>query len=87
MAKQHPDSATTYVPVQKEPQEAIDALKPVNRGGLRIDECMIDFEGKMTPYVQTAEIVLRLVSEGLIPGRDVSLRGFQAPRWKPFLGS
>ncbi len=37
MATHHPDSATTYVPVQKEPDEALEALKPVNQGGFGID--------------------------------------------------
>jgi len=76
MATQHPDSATTYVPVQKEPEEALEDLKPINQGGFGIDEYMIDFEGKMTPYVQTSDIMLRLVSEGLALGVDV----FVTPR-------
>jgi len=42
MATQHPDSATTYVPAQKEPQEALDVLTPVSHGG-GVDEYMIDF--------------------------------------------
>lgn len=61
MATQHPDSASTYVPVQKEPEEALDVLKPVNQGGFGIDEYMIDFEGKMTPYLQPSEIASTLI--------------------------
>jgi len=43
---------------------------------------MIDFEGKMTPYVQTAEIVLSGLCPETDPGRDVF---FNAPDSKRLL--
>jgi len=66
MATQHPDS-TLYVPVQKEPEEALECLT-----SFECDEYMIDYEGKMTPYHQSAQIVSDLLNNTeLVPGKDV----------------
>ncbi len=70
MATQHPDSASRYVPVQEEPKEAVENFK------LGCDEQMVDYEGKLTPYHQTSQIVVEALSKGIEVGKDV----FVTPR-------
>jgi phosphoenolpyruvate carboxylase len=69
MATQHPDSATRYIAIQEEAKEAVQALSPPPLG-FGIEEIMVDFEGKMTPYHQTNEIAQGLLDRGVVPGRD-----------------
>src|SRR3990172_10673231 len=72
MGTQHPDSAGKYISIQEEAAGA-GAAPPPAPDGLGLEEFMIDFEGKMTPYHQTAEIAHSLLAKGLVPGRDVFL--------------
>src|SRR5680860_142382 len=70
MVTQHPDSASRYTAIQEEAKEAVHALSPPPMG-FGIEEVMVDFEGKMTPYHQTNAIAQGLMEGGVVPGRDV----------------
>ncbi|HXH23238.1 MAG TPA: phosphoenolpyruvate carboxylase [Dehalococcoidia bacterium] len=70
MLTQHPDAASRYVSVQEEPDEAVRGLLPPPEG-LGADEIMVDFEGKLTPYHQTSQVVLALLQHGVKPGDEI----------------
>jgi len=73
MATQHPDSATSHVRVSDEVDEALRCLKQ-NEDGLRCDEYLIDYMGKLTPYHQIGQIIRAMGKEAdEIPGKDVFL--------------
>jgi phosphoenolpyruvate carboxylase len=70
MLTQHPDAASRYISVQEEPEEAVRGLLPPPVG-LGADEIMVDFEGKLTPYHQTSQVVLELLQHGISLGDEV----------------
>jgi len=71
MATQHPDSAKRYVSIQQEVDEALDIFTNGRDDGLSYDEYKIDYEGKLTPYHQPSQIVAKLLSHGILPGKEV----------------
>ena len=70
MATQHPDSASRGFSAEEEVEEALRDILPRDRGGLGLDEKMVDYEGKLTPYHQVQWVVERLVAARLVPGED-----------------
>ncbi len=64
LATQHPD-ATVTVRVQEEPQEAVECLTEYG-----CEEYMIDFEGKLTPYLQPMQVLMELHDAGVVVGED-----------------
>jgi len=76
MATQHPDSATKYFSASEEVEEAVQDLAPLELNGYGCDEKMIDYEGKLTPFLQPKWITRRmyeLYRERLIPEKDFIL--------------
>jgi len=74
MATQHPDSATRHVRVSAEVDEALHCLKQTE-DGLRCEEYLIDYMGKLTPYHQIGQIIRAMGREleEEIPGKSVFL--------------
>ncbi len=64
LATQHPD-ATKFVRVQEEPEEAVECL--VEFGA---EEYMVDFEGKLTPYLQPIQVLMELHEAGVRVGEE-----------------
>ncbi len=73
MATQHPDSASRGFTAEEEVEEALRDLLPRSRGGLGLDEKMIDYEGKLTPYHQVSWVLDELLKHGLVPEEDFLL--------------
>ena len=74
MATQHADSATKFVPVRDEVDEAVRSFE---LEGFGCDEYLVDYMGKLTPYHQIGQIIQRIHEKTkFVPGSDV----FVTPR-------
>jgi len=76
MATQHPDSALRYFSAKEEVNEAICDVLPRNAGGFGCDEKMIDYEGKLTPFLQPVWILKKIKElevHRVVPGKDFLL--------------
>ncbi|MFB0559867.1 MAG: phosphoenolpyruvate carboxylase [Candidatus Lokiarchaeia archaeon] len=73
MATQDSDSATAHISFDEEVDEAIDCLSSREDGGFGVEEFVIDFSGKLTPFEHIEEMVRRLGEKGLTPGFNVNL--------------
>jgi len=70
MATQHADSASKFVPIREEPDEALACFRKDT--GFGCDEYLVDYMGKLTPYHQIGLILKKLREEtDLVPGEDV----------------
>lgn len=67
MCTQHPDSISRYISTQEETYEAVEAATKYG-----CDEYMPDYEGKTTPYHQSAQIISKFIEEtDLVLGKDI----------------
>ncbi|MBS7657375.1 phosphoenolpyruvate carboxylase [Candidatus Bathyarchaeota archaeon] len=74
MATQHADSATKFVPIRDEVDEAVRSFEAE---GFGCDEYLVDYMGKLTPYHQIGQIIQRIRERTkFVPGSDV----FVTPR-------
>ncbi len=68
MGTQHPDNASKYISIQEEVAEAVQMLSPDSLG---LDEVMIDFEGKITPFHQPMQVAAELLEREVRVGEQV----------------
>jgi phosphoenolpyruvate carboxylase len=73
VATQDADSATAYVGFDEEIEEAVTCLSSREDGGFGIEEQVIDFTSKLTPFNHIEEIVKKLKDKGLIPSFNINL--------------
>lgn len=73
MATQDPDSATAYISFDKEMDETVECLSSREDGGFGIEEFVIDFAGKLTPFQHIEEIVQKIGEIGLTPSFNVNI--------------
>jgi len=67
MCTQHPDSASKYISMPEEHEEALEAAVVFG-----CDECMPDYEGKATPYHQNVKIISKFMEEtDFVSGKDI----------------
>nr|MDO8082406.1 phosphoenolpyruvate carboxylase [Candidatus Freyarchaeota archaeon] len=73
MATQDSSSATAYIGFDEEIDEAIDCLSSREEGGVGVEELVIEFAEKLTPFQQIEKIVKRIMEKGLTPSFNVNI--------------
>lgn len=73
MATQDSDSATAYISFNEEIDEAVDCLSSREDGGFGLEELVIDFAGKLTPFQHIEEIVHKIGEKGFTPSFNINI--------------
>lgn len=73
MAIQDSSSATTYRSFDDEVDEAVDCLSSREEGGVGVEELVIEFTEKLTPFQQIEKIVKKIMERGLTPSFNVNI--------------